>query len=67
MHEPKKQPNRIFLREVSVLIIIKDYRAHKSNEFKTELRSSVHYVFKTIKQTILEAIIGAFERRKYVN
>ena len=42
-------------------IIIKDYRAHKSNEFKTELGSSAHYVFKTKEQTILEAIIGAFE------
>ena len=58
---PKKQPNRIFLRNDFALKVKMDCRTDESCNLKRNLGFRLHDVINTEKQTVLKSIKDAFE------
>ena len=58
---PKKQPDRRFLRSNFALKVIMDCRTDESCNFKRNLGFRLHDVINTKEQTVLKSIIDAFE------
>ena len=56
VNDPKKQPNRIFLRSDLALKIIMNCRADESCNLKRNLGFRLHDVIITKEQTVLESI-----------
>ena len=58
---PKKQPDRRFLRSNFALKVIMDCRTDESCNFKRNLGFRLHDVINTKEQTVLKSIKDAFE------
>ena len=61
VNEPKKQPNRRFLRSDLALKIIMNCRTDESCNLTKGLRLKLHDVINTKEQTILESMKNTFE------
>ena len=59
--EPKKQPNRIFLRNDLALKVIMDHRTEESCNLKGNLGFSLRDGINTKEQTVLKLIKNTFE------
>ena len=61
VNEPKKQPNRRFLRCDLAFKIIMNCRTDESCNLKKDLGFKLHDIINTKEQTVLESIKDAFE------
>ena len=59
--EPKKQPNRAFIRKELVTKIIMDCRTTAAHKFRTRLGFKQYDVILTKKQSVLTKIKSSFE------